>query len=253
MNENNNVVLLLGTKNKFLPSLTYLPEPKRNIIMFYIFYIFVWLSVVYYLKDNKNNNLKLIGFASGFVLLLILDYINNYSKEIFVNKKNDALTNLNIENLEVVLDNHFYKFDEIHGILIPYNNFLDLKKNKKLNSVSLKEWLNNQYSKSFGHTSIGSSIASLIKIDTKLVSSAYMLICLITLAIITSEISSALSKLIFPYIILSALFSLPILSFLIIDYRLTTLKIQEIIKTKIFTTGISFAITACLIFLFGKY
>ena len=99
MNENNNVVLLLGTKNKFLPSLTYLPEPKRNIIMFYIFYIFVWLSVVYYLKDNKNNNLKLIGFASGFVLLLILDYINNYSKEIFVNKKNDALTNLNIENL----------------------------------------------------------------------------------------------------------------------------------------------------------
>ena len=57
-------------------------------------------------------------------------YRRIYSKEIFVNKKNDALTNLNIENLEVVLDNHFYKFDEIHGILIPYNNFLDLKKNK---------------------------------------------------------------------------------------------------------------------------
>ena len=31
MNENNSVVLLLGTKNKFLPSLTYLPEPNRNI------------------------------------------------------------------------------------------------------------------------------------------------------------------------------------------------------------------------------
>ena len=100
--------------------------------MFYVFYIFVWGSVVFYLKDNKNNNLKLIGFVCGFALLLILDYINNYSKEIFVNKKNDALTNLNIENLEIVLDNHFYKFDEIHGIFNFYNNFLNLKKIKNL-------------------------------------------------------------------------------------------------------------------------
>lgn len=248
----NNSVLLIGDKNKFLPSLTYLPQSNIEILIFYFIYVCIWSLIIYNL-GTKNIKLKLLGFLFGAILLIILDYINNISNEIFIDKNNDSLVSLNIDNINLVLKNNMYKFDDKNGILISSDRFNQLKKGNEIKSIPLSEWINKEYSKNFGNTSVASSVSNLIEMDIKLISASYMIISLVTLAIITSKISENLSKEIMPFILLSTLSSLPVLSFWIIDYKLTSLKNQEIIKTKLFITSISIGVTACLIFLFGKF
>ena len=94
---NNNSVLLIGDKNKFLPSLTYLPQSKIEILLFYLIYFCIWGFIIYSL-GTKNIKLKLLGFLIGAILLIILDYINNVSNEIFIDKNNDSLVSLSIDN-----------------------------------------------------------------------------------------------------------------------------------------------------------
>ena len=225
----NNSVLLIGDKNKFLPSLTYLPQSNIEILIFYLIYVSIWGLIIYNL-GTKNIKLKLLGFLFGASLLIILDYINNISNEIFIDKNNDSLVSLNIDNINLVLKNNMYKFDDKNGILISSDHFNKLKKGNEIKSIPLSEWINKEYSKNFGNTSVASSVSNLIEMDIKLISASYMIISLVTLAIITSKISENLSKEIMPFILLSTLSSLPVLSFWIIDYKLTSLKNQEIIK-----------------------
>ena len=181
-------------------------------------------------------------------MLLLLDYINNYSEQLVVDKNTGAFTYINSRAFYIALDDKYFKFDKINSILMKKSEVTELIKQKKLNAVSYYDYINNQYLK-IGTPKLGTPSASSEVENIKLLGASYMIISLITLGMISGSISGKLSKAIMPYIITATLFSVGALSYWVYTIDISGILIIATFKLKSMITAISFSLTACLVFL----
>ena len=195
--------------------------------MYYLLYVVIWIYITTTYADTKHKTEIISGFIFGLIILLILDYINNFSKQLVIDKNTGAFTLINSEAV--------YIADT-------------LLKNNKIKAMPIFEYVNKQYAK-LGGTKLGSPAATTDDQNLKLLGASYMIISLITLGMISSDISQTLSKNIMPYVTAATLFSVALLSLWIYTPNVNDMISIGVLKLKSLVIAISFSITACLIFL----
>jgi hypothetical protein len=241
-------VWILGKNNEHVPSISFAPESAMSRIVYYIFYCLIWHLITTRYTDTKHLMEVFIGFFFGIILLLLLDYINNYSEQLVVDKNTGAFTYINSRAFYIALDDKYFKFDKINSILMKKSEVTELIKQKKLNAVSYYDYINNQYLK-IGTPKLGTPSASSEVENIKLLGASYMIISLITLGMISGSISGKLSKAIMPYIITATLFSVGALSYWVYTIDISGILSIATFKLKSMIMAISFSLTACLVFL----
>lgn len=241
-------IWILGKDNKHLPALQYTPESNLSIFMYYLLYIVIWIYITTTYADTRHKTEIISGFIFGLIILLILDYINNFSKQLVIDKNTGAFTLINSEAVYIAENNNYYQFNDTNAILMKKNKFDTLLKNNKIKAMSIFEYVNKQYAK-LGGTKLGSPAATTDDQNLKLLGASYMIISLITLGMISSDISQTLSKNIMPYVTAATLFSVALLSLWIYTPNVTDMISIGVLKLKSLVIAISFSITACLIFL----
>ncbi len=244
----NSTIWILGKDNKYLPTLKFTPESTMSMIFYYIFYTFLWVIMVTRYADTKHMKEITFGFIFGIFTLMSLDYINNFSYQLVVDKNTGAYTLINSSSVYIAENNKYYKFNTTESILMNQEVANKLIKNNQLKAMSLYEYRNKQYTK-LGSGKLGSPTANTEIQNIKLLAASYMIISLITLGMISSDISEQLSKSIMPYITAATLFSVSILSYWILTPDVSNIIRIAIFKLKSLIMAIAFSLTACLIFL----
>ena len=241
-------VWILGKNNEHIPAISFTPESNLSKIIYYIFYFLLWYLITNRYA-NTNHPIEIFtGFLFGMVLLFLLDYINNFSEQLVIDKNTGAFTYINSRAFYISLDDKYFKFDKINSILMKKSRALELQKQKKLNIISYYDYINNQYLK-IGTPKLGTPWSSTSDSNIKLLGASYMIISLITLGMISGSISGKLSKNIMPYIMASTLFSVGSMSYWIYTINLSGVLNISTFKLKSMVIALSFSITACLVFL----
>tara|TARA_Y100000389_G_scaffold134150_1_gene131649 strand:- start:990 stop:1754 length:765 start_codon:yes stop_codon:yes gene_type:complete len=241
-------VWILGKYNEHIPSISFAPESIQSRIVYCIFYFLLWYLITNRYADTKHHVEIFSGFIFGLGLLFLLDYINNNSEQLVIDKNTGAFTYINSRAFYIALDDKYFKFDKTNSILMKTSKVNKLIKEKKLNAVSYYDYINNQYLK-VGTPKLGTPWSSTSNSNIKLMGASYMIISLITLGMISGSISGKLSKSIMPYIILATLFSVGSLSYWIYTINIKGILKIATFKLKSMIIAISFSITACLVFL----
>ena len=241
-------VWILGKSNEHIPSISFTPESNKSRIIYYIVFFLLWYLITNRYADTEHRIEIFSGFVFGIVLLILLDYINNNSEQLVIDKNTGAFTYINSKAFYIAMDDKYYKFDKINSILMKKSRFNKLIKEKKLNAISYYDYINNQYLK-VGTPKLGAPWSATSLSNIQLLGASYMIISLITLGMISGSISSRLSKDIMPYIVVATLFSVGSLSYWIYTVDVDGILKIETFKLKSMIIAISFSITACLIFL----
>lgn len=241
-------VWILGKSNEHIPSISFTPESNTSRIIYYIVFFLLWYLITNRYADTKHRVEIFSGFVFGIVLLILLDYINNNSEQLVIDKNTGAFTYINSKAFYIAMDDKYFKFDKINSILMKKSRFNKLIKEKKLNAISYYDYINNQYLK-IGTPKLGAPWSATSLSNIQLLGASYMIISLITLGMISGSISSRLSKAIMPYIVVATLFSVGSLSYWIYTVDVDGILKIETFKLKSMVIAISFSITACLIFL----
>ena len=121
-------------------------------------------------------------------------------------------------------------------------------KNNQIKAIPILEYVNKQYAK-LGSTRLGTPAATVQDQNIKLLGASYMIISLLTLGMISSDISESLSKNIMPYVTAATLFSVAMLAIWVYTPAVEYMIKIGVFKLKSLVIAISFSITACLIFL----
>jgi hypothetical protein len=241
-------VWILGKSNDHIPSISFTPESIQSRIIYYIVFLLLWHLITNRYADTKHWVEIFSGFVFGLVLLILLDYINNNSEQIVIDKNTGAFTYINSKAVYIALDDKYFKFDKTNSVLMKKSKFNKLIKEKKLNAITYYDYINKQYLK-VGTPKLGTPWSSTSLSNIQLLGASYMTISLITLGMISGSINSKLSKAIMPYIIVATLFSVGSLSYWIYTVNVDEILKIETFKLKSMVIAISFSITACLIFL----
>lgn len=250
-------IWLVGADNKHMPALSeYLWVSKGQIVMKYVAYFGIWWLVAsgYHGRYKGEQAGLLFGFLTGLVLLVANDYLDLYAPDVLVNKADGKYYYLSDQApTRVVFKDDFYKFDKVHAVLVTHAEYKRLAKEKNLESMSLTKYYKQKYMKTFGEASVENPLGGLDITNLILNGGSYLFSFLITLSMVAARADIKLFKKIFPFVILSGLFSVALIDTWFIQYNYTTmLKIIQL-KTRALITAISFGVTACLILLFNKY
>ena len=245
-------VSLIGLKNKFLPRIAMIAQPLYIRIIYYALYSIIWIAIIKISNTSKDVVAISVGFMSGIALLILIDYIDNYSINLFVDKNLAALVKADKADTYMVLNSDYMKLNKKDALWMKKNEFDYLVKTKKLKVMPLGEWINKEYSRSYGSTSVGDPTSILQSSGLRVLAGAYMIMSLITLGVLSSNVSVGLSKKIFPYIISGAILAVALPSIWLVDVGAVSLATNELLKTKSLITAISLGICAALLFIIKK-
>ena len=108
----NDTVLLMNVDNKFEPSDFWIPEKMIHRILTFVFFILIWFLFIFVFNTTVKFNKKIItiGFISGLVLLIIYDYLFNYSISIAVDQQLSKFFLYNPVSQNVVLNKKILNF-----------------------------------------------------------------------------------------------------------------------------------------------
>lgn len=247
------MVSIIGAKNKYINNIGSIEEPIYLRVLYVVVYVFLWIIVIY-ISQTQNNHIPIgIGFFTGLILFFIVDYINSSKTQYFVDRNVGALVKIKNANTYIGLDNKYYKFSDKDAIWLNKNTFNKLLDNKEINAIPIKVWIEKQYNKFYGSTSVGNPNEILQNTRNVIQAGYYMITALITLGILSSSVSYKLSKKIFPFIIFGSIFAVACPSLWVINSSAVSLSTEHIIKFKSLITAISFSICASLLFLLHKY
>ena len=246
-------VSLIGPKNKFLPRITMVGQPVYVRIIFYLIYTLIW-AIVVYISDTFSDRFPVaMGYLFGIAIIFLIDYIDNYGRLLFIDKNIGALVTVDKANTYMVLNEKYLKFNEKDSLWMSKEEFDRLVKQKKLDAIPLAEWITKEYTRSYGSTSVGDPTNILENNALRLLSGSYMILSLITLGVLSSNVSQKLSKKIFPFIIAGSILALAVPSIWLTNLGAVTLAIDSLFKTKSLITAVSLGICATLLFIFKKY
>jgi hypothetical protein len=88
-------VWILGKSNEHIPSISFAPESIQSRIIYCIFYFLLWYLITNRYADTKHSVEIFSGFIFGLGLLFLLDYINNNSEQLVIDKNTGAFTYIN--------------------------------------------------------------------------------------------------------------------------------------------------------------
>ncbi len=242
-------VMLLSKKNVHQPSNFWISESIENRALAFVFYILFWVFILIGLETHKigHPTSTKIGFTVGFVLLILYDYLFNYASQIVVDAGNDMFSELNTVSQNILLDDNVFKLNDTQGLVMKYDSYKKLTQEKKLNSLPIQKYRDNAYIKSLGaegdqNTPMGAYAQS----SRLLLSGSYMFITVITSCILASHHNKKLLAAMLPFATISGVLAVAFVSLWFVDRNYTGLITTEKIKSKIFITAFSFALTAII-------
>ena len=242
-------VMLLSKKNTHQPSNFWISESIESRAIAFVLYIVFWIFILNGLETHKMGHptsIK-IGFTIGFLLLILYDYLFNYASQIVVDAENKMFSELNTVSQNILLDDKVFKLNDTQGLVMTYDSYKKLSQEKKLNSLTIQKYRDNEYIKSLGaegdqNTPLGAYAQS----SRLLLSGSYMFITVITSCILASHHNKNLLAAMLPFATISGVLAVAFVSLWFVDRNYTGLITTEKIKSKIFITAFSFAITAII-------
>ena len=74
----------------------------------------------------------------------------NYATQLTVDSQEKKFTEMNTTSTNIVLDDKVFKLNKTRGLVIKKSVFDKLKREKKLNTISVQEYRDSEYIKSLG-------------------------------------------------------------------------------------------------------
>lgn len=240
-------VMLISHKNKS-PSSFWITESIESRTLTFLIYIGFWIFILYGLETYKLGqpiSVKL-GFSVGFLSLLLYDFLYNYATQLTVDSQEKKFTEMNVMSTNIVLDDKIFKLNKTRGLVIKKSAFDKLKKEKKLNTISVQEYRNNTYIKSLGGIDGDEEtpLAAYALNGRLVLGGSYLFFTVMTACIIASHHDKKLLEAMLPFATTSGVLSVAFIGLWWMDRDYTSLITTERIKIKIFITAFSFAFTA---------
>jgi len=243
-------VILISAENK-TPSDFWINETIYARILSFIVYIGFWIFILHgmmkWAPGEYPINIK-VGFSVGFFLLLLYDFLYNYASQIMIDAKEKKFTEMNILSTNIVLDDKMFKLNKTKGLVIKKSVFEKLKRDKRLNSISIQKYRDSQYIKTLTNEGVGRSapLAAYALSSRLLLSGSYMFIIVMTGCIMASHHNKKLLAAMLPFATTSGVLAVAFISLWFIDRNYTSLITTEKLKAKIFIASFSFALTAII-------
>ena len=124
--------------------------------------------------------------------------------------------------------------------------FDKLQKQKKINSATVQEFRDNEYVKTLGGDNQEAPMTSYDYVNSLVISGSYMFITLITSCILASHHDRKLLSAMLPFSTTAGVLCVAVIALWFIDKDYTGLVGTEKIKSRIFITGFSFALTSII-------
>ena len=239
-------VVLISAKNKS-PSSFWILESIDTRVLSFLLYIVFWIFILYGMETYKvgyPTSIKL-GFSIGFLLLVLYDFLYNYATQLMVDAKEKKFTEMNILSTNIVLDDKVFKLNETQGLVIKNSVFEKLKREKKLNSISVQKYRDSEYIKTLGAEGDDDTPLAAYALSSRLLlSGSYMFIIVMTACIMASHHNKNLLAAMLPFATTSGVLAVAFISLWFVDRNYTGLITTEKLKAKIFIAAFSFAFTA---------
>ena len=240
-------VMLISPKNRS-PSSFWITESVESRALAFFIYIGFWIFILYGLETYKLGqpiSVKL-GFSVGFLSLLLYDFLYNYATQLTVDSQEKKFTELNTVSTNIVLDDKVFKLNTTRGLVIKKSVFEKLKREKKLNTVTVQEYRDNAYIKSLGGTDgdEATPLAAYALSGRLVLGGSYLFFTVMTACIIASHHNKKILAAMLPFATTSGVLAIAFISLWWMDRDYTSLITTEKMKVKIFITAFSFAFTA---------
>jgi hypothetical protein len=241
--------VLISQKNPHQPSNFWISESIENRALSFFIYIGFWVFILHGLETHSVGHpisIK-IGFVIGFLLLILYDFLFNYATQLAIDAENKKFVEANTLSQNIVLDNKIFKLNKTQGLVIKNSVFEKLKREKKLNSVSIQTYRDSEYVKTLGaEGDQDTPLAAYEQSSRLLLSGSYMFITVITACILASHHNKQLLASMLPFATTSGVLAVAFIGLWFVDRNYTSLITTEKIKSKIFITAFSFALTAVI-------
>jgi hypothetical protein len=240
--------LLIGIDNKHQPSNFWIEESVEVRILSMVIYTVFWIFITYGLKAYEvgHKPSMYIGFTTGFLLLILHDYLLNYATTIAVDSQNKNFTEYNPYSQNILLDNKHFKPDKTQGLVIKNSVFEKLQKEHKINTATIQEFRDNEAVKATGAQDQQAPLKAYEHSDHLLLSGSYMFITVITACIMASHHNKKIFGSMLPFATTSGVLSVAVIGLWIVDRNYSSIITTSKNKDKIFITAFSFAFTAII-------
>ena len=241
-------VIVLGLDNTHQPSEFWIPETINQRALSFAFYILFWFFILYGMKarDTGNQTSIKFGFVVGFLLLILYDYLFNYAISLAIDQHTNKFVKYNPFSQNILLDDKVFKLGKTKGLVMKKDAFDKLQKQKKINSATVQEFRDNEYVKTLGGDNQEAPMTSYDYVNSLVISGSYMFIILITSCILASHHDRKLLGAMLPFSTTAGVLSVAVIALWFIDKDYTGLVGTEKIKSRIFITGFSFALTSII-------
>jgi len=241
--------MLLSRRNTHQPSNFWIPESLTSRVFSFVAYIGFWIFILHGMETHKVGHASciVIGFITGLLLLLLYDFLFNYATQIVVNAEDNTFSELNTTSQNIMLKDTLFKPGKTRGLVIKNSVFEKLKKEHKIDSNTIQEYRDNEYIKTLGaEGDQDTPLGAYEQASRLLLSGSYMFITVITACIIASHHNKKLLASMLPFATTSGVLAVAFISLWFVDRNYTGLITTEKIKSKLFITAFSFALTAII-------
>ena len=171
----------------------------------------------------------------------------NYATQLTVDAQEKKFTEMNTLSTNIVLDDKVFKLNKTQGLVIKKSVFEKLKREKKLNSISVQAYRDNEYIKSLGGVDgdEDTPLAAYALSSRLLLSGSYLFFIVMTACIIASHHNKKILAAMLPFATTSGVLSVAFISLWWMDRNYTSLITTEKIKSKNIYCSIFFCIYCC--------
>ena len=228
----------------------------------YIMYILLWGGGLHLLNlfNTKYDRASIISaFLVGILLIFALDWINDLTWEIAINKSDNKYYLINNSGpfetgYRIMRKNNIFKLKKPnHKLLLidayKYKKYLE---SGKIKDSPFTEWKKKEFEESnkAAETDITATAKSLSdQIEVIMNCAYYVFTILITLSAVAYRINKRLFYRILPWVLSSAIVGLGSMFIMLWEKTYEQFLIHITMKKKLLITSMSFALTACFIFL----
>ena len=241
-------IIVLGLDNTHQPSDFWISETLNQRILSFGVYILFWFFILYGMKaqDTGNQTCIKIGFTVGFLLLILYDYLFNYAISLAIDQDTNKFVKYNPISQNILLDDKVFKLGKTKGLVMKKDVFDKMKKDKHLKVATVQEFRDSEYDKTLGGSLQEAPMKSYEYIGSLVISGSYMFITLITACILASHHNRPLLSAMFPFATTSGVLSVALISLWFVDRNYTGLVNTERVKSRVFITAFSFALTSII-------
>ena len=238
-------VIVMGLDNTHQPSNFWVSESLTHRLFAFVLYTFAWLFILHGMKAHKvGHSLSIkIGFITGFLLLLLYDFLFNDAITLAVDQYTNRFVKYNPDTQNILLDNKVFKLGKTKGLVMKKSVFDKMKKDKHLKTATVEEFRDSEYVKTLGGSLQEAPMKSYEYIGNLVIGGSYMFITLITACILASHHIRPLLSAMFPFATTSGVLSVALISLWFVDRNYTGLVNTERVKSRVFITAFSFALT----------